>query len=136
MKERRFWSVFWRVGNTLNLMYFFDNHEATHLWKPTLSYKETHSAAEQMLENQARKDGPVLATAQCPPQLLKQPKRINTQKPELWQLCSSSLFVALLSLKLSCALGDSTSYFQLTMRLPSLGHFFNYRFIRKVQFLI
>lgn len=36
-------------------MYFFDNHEATHLWKHSFSYKGTHSAAEQMFETRGDK---------------------------------------------------------------------------------
>lgn len=52
------------VGNILNLLYFLDNHEATHLCKHSFSYKETHSAAEQMLESQTRRDGPALATVE------------------------------------------------------------------------
>lgn len=90
-------SVFWRVGKTLNSVYFFDNdHEATYLCKHSFSRKETHSVAEQMLESQTRKDGPAPATVESSAafkttQEDKYPKAGALTASELIPFCSSSL---------------------------------------------
>lgn len=58
-KERRLS----RVKDTMNLIYFFDNHEVTYLRKHTAS-----------VGNPGEKRRPAFPTVECPPQLFKQPE--------------------------------------------------------------
>lgn len=122
--------VFWRVWNTLIIM------------KP-LTSENTASLTKEHILQQTKCWKPGETRRRCAHNSRVSSTAFKTTKedkyPKASTLTASQLipfFVTPLSLTLSRALGESTSYFQLTMRLPSLGHFFNYRFIRKVWFLI